>query len=162
MTDTRTPPPPPPLGTPETVIQAAAARYAWGFAHHSEKMQHGPLTWPDEAKQIFKGIETGLSHGILRDFSSFKTLREKSPANMSLTLVSALQDGLFSLESATQFDQAWHCLDLLEGAVNCTAYALEMIRTQAENNNEERWVRQLTHRVNFAQKTLKQLREFVK
>jgi hypothetical protein len=161
MTDNRTPPPPQ-LGTPETEIQAAAARYAWGFAHHSEKMQHGPLTWPDEAQHIFDGIKTGLTTAILPSLSGFKTIREKAPANMAFALISALEDGFLSLKSVSQYDQACNYLDLLEGTLNCTTHALEMIRTQAENDFEERFARQLTHRVNFAEKTLKQLREFVK
>lgn len=148
--------------TDETLIRVNAARQSFGLAPYSEQYPSGSFSWPDEARQILYGVETGLSQGILGDFPGFKTLAAKSPAVMAVTLVKALQDGFLSLKSVTQFEQAWHRLDLLERTLRCTADSLAMTRAQAEGEDEERFLRCLTHRINFAEKTFKHLREVIK
>lgn len=161
MNRKQTPPPPSPL-TPETLAAANAARTAFGHPPHSEKSNNAPFLWPDEAKQIFYGVERNLSHGFLRDHPGLKTLSEKSPAAMTGALVNAMHDGFLSLKSVAQFDQAWHRLNLLERTLRCITDAFEMIHIQVESQDEEYFLRGLKRRIDFAQKTLKQLREFVR
>jgi hypothetical protein len=155
------PPPSSPL-TPEDLVKANAMRMAFGHPPHSKKNHNEPFLWPDEANQIFYGVERNLSHGFLRDHPGLKTLSAKSPADMTGALVNALHNGLLSLNSVTQFDQAWHRLNLLESTLRCVTDAFEMIHIQVESQEEEYFLSGLKRRIDFAQKTLKELREFVK
>ncbi len=155
-------PPPPPLATPEDLAAANAMCVAFGYSPHSEKNLNTQFAWSDEAKQIFYRAELMLSHGILRDHPGFKTLSAKSPVAMTVALVHALQDDFLSLKLVTKFDHAWHRLELMGRTLGCATDALEMIRAQAESQNEESFLRLLKRRIDFAQKSLKQLREFVR
>lgn len=159
----KAPPPPSPL-TPESLAASNAAREAFGLPPHSEKAPNTPFAWPDDAKQVFYKAELGISPGILRDYPGFKTLSQKSPAALAVTLIGALQDGLLSLANANKFDNAWRQFKLIENILRCATEVFDLTNHQPTGltPEEDRFIRRLGTRIDLAARSIKQLRGFLK
>lgn len=160
-------PPAPPKPNDDTTLskaENATLRKAWGYAPHSEKDPNAPFTWTNDAKQVFYKAELGISPGILRDYPGFKTLSQKSPAALAVTLVGALQDGLLSLAKADKFNNAWRQFELTANILRCATGAFELTKAQPAGltPEEDSFIRRLGHRIDLAARSIKQLREFLK